>query len=71
MKTPARNQDIKNLRTGLSALDIHEARNESAKLKDAEIIAAQIAYLGERYLLHPKNAPVKGVYNERGLPVAA
>lgn len=60
MKTPARNSDLRHVRTGLSKMDIHEAINESAKLKE---IKAQIAELGERYLLHPANAPAKGTYH--------
>lgn len=63
MKTPARNQDIKALATGLSAFDIHEACNESAKLKEIE---AQKAALGVKYVLHPDNAPAKGIYNNQG-----
>ena len=64
MKTPARNQDIKALETGLSALDRHEAINECKKLK-------QIEELGERYLLHKANAPKRGTYDHRGMPVLA
>ena len=60
MKTPAPMTDLRHVRTGLSKMDIHEAINECAKLKE---IRAQIAELGEKYLLHPANAPAKGVYN--------
>ena len=63
MKTPARMEDLRHVRTGLSAFDIHEACNESAKLKEIE---AQKATLGVRYLLHPANAPEKGIYNNQG-----
>ena len=71
MRTPAQMEDIKAWRTGLTRLEAHEACNESAKLKDQRVIEQQIAYLGPKYLLHKANAPAKGVYNERGLPVAA
>lgn len=63
MKTPARNEDLRHVRTGLSKLDIHEACNESAKLKEIE---AQKAALGVKYVLHPNNAPAKGIYNNQG-----
>lgn len=56
MKTPARNQDIKALRTGLSKMDIHEAILESRRLQ-------QIRELGDAWLLHKANAPERGVYN--------
>ena len=63
MKTPAKMVDLRHVRTGLSQIDIHEALNESAKLKEIE---AQKAALGTRWLLHPSKAPAKGVYNNQG-----
>lgn len=56
--------DLRHIETGLSALDRHEAINECKKLK-------QIAELGERYLLHKANAPKRGNYDRRGMPVLA
>ena len=63
--------DLRHIRTGLSALDIHEACNESAKLKEQRVIEQQIAYLGDRYICSKANAPVKGNYDHRGMPVPA
>jgi hypothetical protein len=56
MKTPARNQDIKALHTGLSGDEIKLAVLESRRL-------LQIRELGERYMAHPANAPERGTYN--------
>lgn len=56
MKTPARNSDLRHVKTGLSAMERHEAILEGRRLQ-------QIRELGDAYLLHPSKAPAKGVYN--------
>jgi hypothetical protein len=56
MQTPARNQDVKNLRTGLSGEEIKLAILESRRLQ-------QIRELGDAWLLHPANSPVRAKYN--------
>jgi hypothetical protein len=57
MKTPGKMVDIKALHTGLPANEIKLAVLESRRLLQIRDI------LGERYLLHPKNAPERGKYN--------
>lgn len=64
MKTPARNEDIKALHTGLPANEIKLAILESRRMQ-------QIRELGDRYMCHPSNAPKRGVYDHRGMPVLA
>lgn len=58
-----KNTDLRHVHTRLSQFEIHEACNESAKLKEIE---AQKAALGVKYVLHPDNAPAKGIYNNQG-----
>lgn len=55
--------DIKSLDTGLSDDEIKLAVLESRRLQ-------QIRELGDAYLCHPANAPVKGTYNDRGVRLA-
>lgn len=56
MKTPARNEDVKSLNTGLSGEEIKLAILESRRMQ-------QIRDLGERYVAHLSNAPTRGVYH--------
>lgn len=56
MNTPARNTDIRNLDTGLSADEKRAAREEGLRQKQRQ-------ELGARYLCHPANAPHRGAYN--------
>lgn len=59
MKTPARNQDIKDLDTGLSPAEKRDMRR-----------AALIDVLGVKYALHPANSPAKGNYDRHGKRIA-
>lgn len=59
MKTPARNQDIKNLDTGLTPAEKRDIRRE-----------ALIDVLGIKYALHKENAPQKGNYDRHGRLIA-
>ncbi|WP_059416194.1 hypothetical protein [Cupriavidus basilensis] len=51
-----KNTDLRHVRTGLSGEEIKLAVLESRRMQ-------QIRDLGDTYLLHPKNAPVRGVYH--------
>jgi hypothetical protein len=64
MKTPGKMVDIKALHTGLPANEIKLAILESRRLQ-------QIRELGDAYLFHPANAPKRGTYDHRGMPVLA
>ncbi len=64
MRTPAQMEDLRHIETGLSDEEKKLAILESRRM-------LQIREMGDAYLLHPKNAPKRGTYNERGLPVAA
>ena len=56
MKTPARMEYIKSLDTDLSAEEKKLAILEGRRLQ-------QIRELGDRYLLAPAKAPMRGTYN--------
>jgi len=58
--TPAKMTDLRHVDTGLSDDEIKLAVLESRRLQ-------QIRELGDAYLCHPKNAPVKGFYNNQGI----
>lgn len=55
--------DVKHIKSDLTDFERHVLINESKKLQEAQTIAAQIAYLGPRYLCSKQNAPAKGSYN--------
>ena len=57
MKTPARNEDLRHITTGLSAEEARAAREEGLRQKQRQA-------LGSKYLCHPANAPQRGRYNE-------
>lgn len=59
-----KNFDLRHFDTGLSDMEKHEAILESRRLQ-------QIRELGDVYLCHPANAPKRGVYDHRGMPVLA
>lgn len=64
--------DVKHIKADMTDFERRELINESKKLQEAAIIAAQIAYLGPRYMAHPANAPKRGTYNPiTGAPLAA
>lgn len=54
-----KNTDLRHIETDLSDEEKHLAILESRRLQ-------QIRELGDAYLLHPKNAPAKGFYNNQG-----
>lgn len=56
MKTPARNQDVKALATGLSAAEMQECRLSGLRQKE-------IQALGMKYSCHPSKAPERGTYH--------
>lgn len=56
--TPTRNTDLRHIDSGLPAA-------ERAELARVARIRQQVLALGERYLLSPANAPVKGTYHPR------
>ena len=63
-RTPSKMVDIKALHTGLSANEIQLAILESRRLM-------QIRELGGKWLLDKSNAPKRGSYDHRGMPVLA
>jgi len=56
-----KNTDLRHIDSGLPE---HEKRQIHRR-------AAMVAVLGAKYLLHPSNAPKRGAYDHRGMPVAA
>lgn len=56
MKTPARMEDLRHVETNLSDEEMQECRLAGLRQKE-------IAELGDRYVLHPKNAPERGAYH--------
>lgn len=62
-------QTIKQKRALSLVKDYHtEDRQKFIKSEESKLQRA-INYLGERYVLHPKNSPVKGEYNALGYRV--
>ncbi len=51
-----KNVDLRHVHTGLSDEDRQQAIIECRRL-------SAIEQLGERWIMHPKHAPVKGTYN--------
>lgn len=54
-----KNTDLRHVETDLSYEEMQECRLAGLRQKE-------IAELGDRYLLHPANAPEKGQYNNQG-----
>ncbi|MGK2829201.1 hypothetical protein ACSI5F_03730 [Ralstonia pseudosolanacearum] len=57
--SPARNEDLRHIDSGLPDHEKHVIQER----------ARQIAALGNKWLLHPDNAPKRGTYNHQGIRV--
>lgn len=62
-RSPARNEDLRHVDTGLSAAERTAARIEGLRQK-------AVAALGSRWVLAREHAPKRGNYNDRGVRVA-
>lgn len=61
MRTPARNEDLRHVETGLSDTEKRQIHRR----------VAMVAVLGDKWLLHPANSPKRGVYDRNGKPLHA